>query len=223
MKEKQTRTADGTNDCNAENLPVKGKKKAGKIVGVVLSSLFLIIALSIFANTLYYRARGQQPKFFGYYFSVVATDSMTPEIKVGDMIIVKSCDISKAEKGQNVVFTSLSGYLKGNNIVHKAIEVGEDEQGRYIVTQGVKQGAPVDTDKVRADNFVGIAVTNSAFLGKIVVFFSKFENWLLIIVLVAVAIFASHQIKKIISASKEDKDDDEKVDDPDPSEKDKEE
>lgn len=189
-------------DDNAkENL--QGKKKIGSVVKVVLTSLLFILAICIFVVSITARINGTQPEFFGISFSIVLTDSMTPEIEVGDLVVVRRCDITEVEEGDNAVFISLSGAVKGQRIIHKVVKVGTDDEGAYLRTQGVKTGAVIDENYVRSDNFVGVEVFHSTVLGKIVSFFSKAQNWILIAVLAALGIFAYKQVRRIIKYTKE--------------------
>ena len=78
----------------------------------------------------------------------------------------------------------------------------------YLRTQGVKEGAPVDPDPVRAENFTGVEVGHSVFWGKIIGFFTKLENWLLLLVVLVAVSIAIMQIVKIVKIAKNPEDSD---------------
>ena len=166
------------------------------ILFLVLSLILLILCFVAKKN------ESRSVEIFGYSFSVVETDSMTGEIEVGELITVKICSIDKAEVGANAVFIAESGQVKGRQVVHRIIEIGSNEKGNYIVTQGVKEGAPVD-DPVYAENFVGIAVRHSVFWGKVAKFFGTPVNWILILAIVIGIPVIYVLIKLIIKYSKE--------------------
>ena len=184
----------------------KNKKTASQILSWVvtgISILLLVIAAFFLIVTLVAKKNDNRAvSIFGYSFSIVQTDSMTGEIEVGELITVKLCGIEKAEIGSNAVYIAASGQLQGQQIVHKVIEVSSDEKGSYIITQGVKEGAPVD-DPVYAEQFVGIAVRHSVFWGKIANFFATPFNWILILALVVGLPCIYTLIKLIIKYSKE--------------------
>ena len=184
----------------------KNTSKAKKVASWVLSAisiLFLVIAAFFLIATMVAQKKDSRAvEIFGYSFSVVQTDSMTGEIEVGELITVKICDIDAAKVGDNAVYIASGGPLKGRQIVHKVIKVDTDEQGSYIVTQGVKEGAPID-NPVYAEQFVGIAVRHSAFWGRVAKFFSTPVNWILIITLVIGLPCIYWLIMKIIKLSKE--------------------
>ena len=165
----------------------KNESKAKKITSWILSAisiLFLVIAVFFLIATIAAQKKESRAvEIFGYSFSIVQTDSMTGEIEVGELITVKICKIDEAKVGVNAVYIASSGPLEGRQIVHKVIKAGVDEKGSYIITQGVKEGAPID-NPVYAEQFVGIAVRHSAFLGRVAKFFSTPVNWILILALV---------------------------------------
>ena len=144
------------------------RNKAVSIVLTVLSVLIFVFAVCVFALSVYAKSNGKQAAFFGYSFSLVLTDSMSPEIKVGELVAVKHGSIERAQIGENAVYIAPEGHLlEGQRIIHKIIKKGTDERGTYVITQGVAAGAPEDAP-VYAENFVGIGVAHSAFLGAIV-------------------------------------------------------
>ena len=177
-------------------------KKAISIVLTVLSVLIFVFAVCIFALSVYAKSNGKQATLFGYSFSIVLTDSMEPEIKVGELVVVKHCSIEKAQIGENAVYIAPEGHrLEGQRIIHKIIRKDQDDAGTFIVTQGVAAGAPEDAP-VYADYFVGIGVAHSAFLGAVVGFFSNTLNWIFLAVFLFGIWLAVRQIRKLISYSK---------------------
>jgi len=177
-------------------------KKILSIVFTVLAGIIFLFAVFVFIVTVKAKAENKSPEFFGYSFSIVVTDSMTPEIEVGELISVRTCDISEVEVGDNAVFIKVGGPLDGKRIVHKCIETGKDENGDYIITQGVKQFADID-GKTYAENFVGICTSHSAFLGGVATFFTRVENWIFLLVSGVAVFIGVKAVKTILSAVKE--------------------
>lgn len=167
-------------------------KKIFSVIGFVFAILLFALALSVFILSLQAKKENRQVEFLGYSFSVVLTDSMEPEIKVGDLVVVKHCDITEAELGENVVFIQRSGVLQGQRIIHEAVKIDTDADGLYIRTQGVNENIDsMDPDYVRADNFVGVEAFHSTVLGWIV------RNWLIIVVLAFFIPIIVKQVKNI--------------------------
>lgn len=168
------------------------------IAGVVLVAFTLLILFSVYSAKL-----NNKPVYvLGYTFSIVVTDSMSPEINVGDFVISKKADIKDIKVGDNVLFTCLSGALQGNNIIHRAVSINEDGS---IVTKGVKSGATVDDMFVTADNLVGKEVWQSTALGNVVMFFSSVTNWIFILVISVTFVLIIKIVKKLILTLKSEK------------------
>ena len=182
------------------------RNKAVLIVLTVLSVLIFVFAVCVFALSVYAKSNGKQAAFFGYSFSLVLTDSMSPEIKVGELVAVKHGSIERAQIGENAVYIAPEGHLlEGQRIIHKIIKKGTDERGTYVITQGVASGAPEDAP-VYAEDFVGIGVAHSAFLGAIVGFFSNTLNWVFLTVFLFGIWLAVRQIRKLIAYTKPEQD-----------------
>lgn len=181
----------------------KLKKKVLSWISFGVSALIFAFALTVFIVSITARSKNRQAEFFGFSFAVVVTDSMAPDIKAGDLIIVKSCDITEMKVDQNAVFIGLpGGEFEGKNIVHRVVgiydvideETGE-KTGICLETWGISN-PEIDDDFVYADNFIGREVFHSTFLGAIMVFLKKPLNWVFVIVfLVAVSIGVKQGIK----------------------------
>ena len=161
------------------------KKVCSWIVTVVCIVLCVFAVVLLVLNVAAGKSERRSVEIFGYSFSLVETDSMTGEIEAGELITVKICDIREAAVGLNAVYVAAEGLLAGRQIVHKVIDSGTDERGFYLITQGVKEGSPVDKPVYESENrFVGIAVRHSAFFGKVAKFFASPENWILLLALI---------------------------------------
>lgn len=189
------------------------KKKVLSWISFILSAAIFAFALAVFIISMDARAKNDRVELFGYSFAVVVTDSMYPEIKVGDLIIAKSCDITEVEEGENIVFMGLSGNAKGKCIVHKVVGIYDiygdsgEKTGIKLETWGINntwgENEPhYDEEYVYADNFIGKAVFHSTALGNVVTFLQNPVNWIYVFVFVIAIAFAVHQIIKIVRLTK---------------------
>lgn len=138
------------------------KKSVVKKIFSIVSIAILVLSVIIFSIIVVARTKGEIPSVFGYSFHIVVTDSMTPEIVEGDMVIAHKANIKDIKVGDDVLFTSPDPSLKGITIVHRVIQVLPDGG---LVTQGIKQGAPIDTYPVYSIKGKSVAV--SSVFGKI--------------------------------------------------------
>ena len=90
----------------------------------------------------------------------VASNSMKPEFKKGDVIYIKKISPDLVEVGQIVQ------YIKGNmNIVHRIVEVKEDTvKGRYFIFKGDANDV-VDMYPVYDNEIVGVVLAKTPLIG----------------------------------------------------------
>ncbi len=179
----------------------KAKSKVRKTIDIILSvltGLFLAIIVLCAVSVVISKLKGQEANLFGYRFIYIVTDSMEPELMVGSSILVKNCDADEIEEGDYVSFISEDSALANSSIkliTHKCIKAkyyDEELGGYYILTQGIKDGAPVDAP-VKVEN------VQAKFVSKTSVGFSRFISFLItpygLVVLIALPLIASLAIQ----------------------------
>lgn len=115
---------------------------------------------------------------------VVATsESMTPAIEVGDLLIVRVVDPKDVAVGTVIVFHPKADPRQ--LIVHRVVEVIHQEKQIMFITKGDKNP---DTDKwiVPADHLVGIVVGRIPDLGQVAIFARSIYGTGLIIILITI-------------------------------------
>ncbi len=179
----------------------EGKKPSAKIISVICTVLTVIIAALtcyVVVSIIIAKTQSKPVNLFGSSFAVVQTDSMEPEIMTGDLIVFRLCDIGEVHEGDNIVFVAGDGFdknVRGESIVHQAINLTE----YGIQTKGVHNDS-ADRDLVTADNFLGICTYNSAFLGALFTFLSKYGIFIIIVVIALP--FIIKQVIKIVKLAK---------------------
>lgn len=145
-------------------------KKAYQYVTTAILSVVMIAVIAALAMVFIQVARGQKPNLFGYRVYYVMTDSMTPSIKVGDVLIERVFDPEKdaALLTEDTVISYVGAYgdYKGMSITHRIIEgVHYDKaHGKYVVTtQGTKEGATIDPP-VPVENIEAVMVRKSSLI-----------------------------------------------------------
>lgn len=175
----------------------KPKSKARRIFDIIISvitGLLLAVIVICSFSVIISKLKGQEANLFGYRFIYIVTDSMEPELAVGSSILVKNCSADDVEVGDYVCFISEDPALAESSIkliTHMCVKekyYDEDLKGYYILTQGIKEGAPIDSP-VKADNVQG------KFVSKTSVGFSKFISFLItpygLVTLIALPLIAS--------------------------------
>ncbi len=181
----------------------KTKSIISKIIsGISVSILLVCLALVVYSTISL--AKNRFVRFFGYSFHIVVTDSMTPEINVGDLVVAQKTDNEEIKLGDDIVFFSNDPVLKGHMVVHRVVGINED--GSFD-TQGIKVGAPIDS--YPASDIVGKVVSANTFFGKAFAYIVLYRFFVfvgILLILVVVIIFEAVSISYNLKAQKAEKD-----------------
>lgn len=172
-------------------------KRVWNVISVAITVLLMIVALVTLIAVTSARAGGKPPSLFGYTFSIVITDSMTPEINVDDLVIAKKCNNSEIAVGDDIVFVSADPVLKGNKVVHRVVGINLDGS---FVTQGIKEGAR--PDKCAVTETVGKVVAVNTFFGKALKFMTENKNIIFLLLILTVVVVAIVEIAGLLIKKK---------------------
>ena len=138
----------------------------GIILCVILAPV-LIANLTMIVKS--YVNADEVPSFGGYCPFIVLTDSMTPTINSGDLVIDKVVtDPSQVKKGDVISFFDPAS--KSNSIVtHRVVEIVSDSDGIAFRTQGDGNNT-IDESVVPGKNVTGIYITKLSGMGHVVMF-----------------------------------------------------
>lgn len=141
------------NEKKQKKEPSSALHKTLTIVGIVLC--VILIPMLIANCTLIIKSivnKDEVPNIGGITPLIVMSDSMYPEIKGGDIIIVKSVDPEDIEVGDVIAFFDPKG---GTSVVtHRVEEIYVEEDVIYFKTKGDANNTG-DKDDVPAANLVG--------------------------------------------------------------------
>lgn len=170
---------------------LKTVKKAASIAGIVLMALMLGLVIYIcVCNFL-----GKPAKLFGYTVAKVMTSSMSPMIKEGDCIIIKTVDTDTLEVGDVITFYSDDSEIEGMLNTHRIIEILEN--GDFVTKGDANQYA--DSVTVDPKSVVGEYVGKSRFLHWINSFGSTRKLLMLLVILpiLGVSVYEVVTIRRI--------------------------
>lgn len=178
-------------DSYDELLSYKKLRKRRKKIAIMrmLTWLFVIILVPfiVFFASLIINPNGGN-HFFGYMLYIVRTDSMVPDIKVNDCIVVKRVtDASQIQKGTDITFVRRSD---GQTVTHRVFSVVEGSDGvtRYV-TKGVNNVNP-DNGLVELEDIIGIRVKTVGWFGQVVMFFRQPYGIVTFIAILGLLVFA---------------------------------
>ena len=197
-----------------EDKSLKKKKKKTKktIITYIVSILCLLLCLYITIEVLVANNQNRPPKIFNLSVSHVPTESMEPTIKKGSYIMFYGIDGDDVEVGSGTKQENHDNktgdiiiYYNENEdkfIVHRAVFVGYDDDGRYFIVWGDNNNIE-DSYKVRDNMIYGKYLTTLNFLN----FLSggTSTNVVFIIIIVIFVIMIIMQVSQIVLKNKTEK------------------
>ena len=170
--------------------------KIKKIINIIVNTitiLLFVFTLILLIIGISSKTENKMPVFLGFTYSRVGSDSMEPNLNIGDIIITKDVDfadlktdedLGEIQKGDIIVFK------RGDmNIVHRAIRTNEDGS---LVTKGDKYSE--DEEFVSEDIYIGKVILKIPKLGKLV----EKQNLIFTIIIIIFIIIVINEIKNII-------------------------
>lgn len=124
----------------------KRARNVKKIIGLCIFSIIIIIIYNAFLLSVS-NTEKEQKYVLGFKAFIIETGSMEPELKIGDVIIVKECTPKDLKIGDIITFRS-----RGELITHRITDINE-ETGRYS-TKGDRNTLN-DIEKVKFEEIEG--------------------------------------------------------------------
>jgi signal peptidase len=173
------------------------KKIMTVIVSIALWIIILVAALYAF-TTLATRDGVNVSNIAGYTPMIVETDSMSPTFNSGDLILIKSCDVSKLKEGDVITFHTIIDNEYALN-THRIEEITEENGVRSYVTKGDNNEIS-DTHIISDGDIVGKYIGRLPNAGKLMNILSSSTGFLVIIVL-PMLLFFIYQVYHLIMVS----------------------
>lgn len=116
---------------------MKNKNQIIKIINRVIEIIFTIFIILFCLIVVCQRFFQKENSFFGYHVFTIVTESMEPELKVGDIILVKDTESNDIKIGDNITYQGMSDELNGKIITHKVVNLIKENDKNIFYTQGV--------------------------------------------------------------------------------------
>ena len=151
-----------------------------------IKNLFIIILILILIKVSYSKfiLKENPVKLFGFAFLIVGTGSMEPEIKTGELIIIK--EESNYKKGDVITFVDKDGFLT----THRIIEM----KNKNLITKG--DSNDLEDEEIIIENVKGKVVLHSKILGIFMYYCLKPLVFLYVIYWVCLVIYEHFFIKE---------------------------
>ena len=173
----------------------------GTIMCIILIPILVINCTLIIKS---YMNKEEVPSVGGIFPLIVLTDSMSPEIEGGDLIICNNYEVDKIQKGDIIAFFDPAG--NGTSIVtHRVLEVTEQDGEVAFKTKGDANNTE-DKMLVPAENFVGVYKTRIAGAGNIAMFMQS-TTGLVVCVILPIILLVTYDVIRRRMYEKNRKDD----------------
>ena len=178
-----------------------------KIIYNLLKGIVTIILLLALAVIIIQRVTNNELALGGYRIYTVVTPSMTPEYKIGDILISKEVDPNEIEIGDDVVYLGKEGDFEEKIVTHRVIRISKDKETNKLkfVTKGINN--IIEDPEINEDQLYGTIAHKTIFLS----FISRIMTSMVgsFVVFAIITLFVSIQIVINIFFNEDDEDDDE--------------
>lgn len=164
-------------------------KTVEKLITLLILTLSLLLVLFLFSSK---HNKDGIPSLGNYRFFIVASESMKPALRAGDVIIVEPLDITLVNKSDIITFRDHRD--PGKIVTHRVMEINKGK-GLEITTKG-DANTNSDSGSVTAKDIIGRLILRIPYFGKLLDFtFSK--SGLIWLVLVPAAIALICETRKV--------------------------
>lgn len=161
-------------------------KKFFSRVRLILGSILVVVLFITLIVTLVSRISGKTPEMFGISLLRISSNSMEPELMVGDIILIKDTDIMQIKEGDIISYRGEKGSYAGKVITHKVIDeprFSEADEVYYLTTAGIREGAHADPE-IEQTQVLGKLVCVVPLLGWLYNFFTTWYGFLIFVLIV---------------------------------------
>lgn len=166
--------------------------KIVKILLNILKIIVFIILIGFILITVYQRIFPNSNGIFGYRTFVIVSNSMSPELTIGDVILVKQKPIKDITFGDIISYKGMSGDFEGKIITHKVEQIKEEDNHTIFYTRGEANTA-LDP-AVYDDQVYGVVIYKFIFFSIISKIIRNTFGFILLIVIPLIYIYYSEII-----------------------------
>lgn len=169
---------------------IQNRRKRSELIKKVVGIFLIIILYNLFLIMISKINRYEIPSIFGYKAYTISTNSMSPTIKQGDIIIIKEIKDADLEIGDIITF-----YQNGETITHRISDTKIiDEQKNYI-TKGDNNNVE-DKERVQIEEIQGKYVLKIPILGHVISFLQNQVVILIVILIFLILYFIKLQMEE---------------------------
>lgn len=108
------------------------EKKPVRIIVNILKAFCLAFFILFILMVCLQRFSNNEVSFFNYRMFTVASGSMEPKYKIGDVLISKEKEPSKVKVGDAITYLGQKNSFKDKVVTHEVISIEQDSEGKYL-------------------------------------------------------------------------------------------
>lgn len=162
---------------------INKRKKNTKVIKRILDVIIIILLYNIILVLISCMNKIDDISLLGYKAYIITTDSMTPSINAGDVIIVKKVQEEKLQVGDVITFQ------KQDKVITHRITNIEEQDGKKVYTTKGDNNNLEDNETIEYANIEGKNVLTIPKLGYIIHILENQIVFLLIVLILLILLF----------------------------------
>ena len=158
---------------------IKRRKDINTRIKKIIFIFLVIILYNVVLLYMSYIDKFDTPSFYIYKAYLISTESMEPELKKVDAIIIKKVAEDQLRVNDIVTFK-----INGEIITHRIVRIDEVNSEKFYITKGDNNNVE-DSDELRFSDIEGKQIIKIPHLGNIV---AGLKNGIVIILVVLIAL-----------------------------------
>lgn len=158
---------------------IKRRKDINTRIKKIIFIFLVIILYNVVLLYMSYIDKFDTPSFYIYKAYLISTESMEPELKKGDAIIIKKVSEDQLRVNDVVTFK-----INGEIITHRIVRIDDVNSEKFYITKGDNNNVE-DSDELRFSDIEGKQIIKIPHLGNIV---AGLKNGIVIILVVLIAL-----------------------------------
>ncbi len=158
---------------------IKRRKDINTRIKKIIFIFLVIILYNVVLLYMSYIDKFDTPSFYIYKAYLISTESMEPELKKGDAIIIKKVAEDQLRVNDIVTFK-----INGEIITHRIVRIDDVNSEKFYITKGDNNNVE-DPDELRFSDIEGKQIIKIPHLGNIV---AGLKNGIVIILVVLIAL-----------------------------------
>lgn len=158
---------------------IKRRREISNRIKKIIFIFLVIILYNIVLLYMSYIDKFDTPSFYIYKAYLISTESMEPEIKKGDAIVIKKVEENQLEVNDIVTFK-----INEEIITHRIVRINDDGIEKTYITKGDNNNVE-DPNILTFEDIEGKQVMKIPYLGNII---SSLKNGIVIILVILIAL-----------------------------------